>query len=272
MHTYFSFQNDKHRKLRRDKKRPDDRKLRTNRNEEHSFARRGRATSSGPITTSDSLLRGINARCMRGRARGEKKPALRRESNQQGTRVRTQKYIHPPVDRSIDPRQREPSTKFQPRATFCAIGMSLHVSSARTALEREGRMNKSSFDLCSLPACLQSVLALLVNDAKGVDYGSILEGQLLFTLKPKMSCSAGPSPKRMPLMASKHLDMCGCTARGSRVCERISSSSSFDRKKNLPPRAAQSGVSRCLGLPHGLRILCIEKGCNYFVLYRIGSR
>lgn len=34
-------------------------------------------------------------------------------------------------------------------------------------------------------------------------------------------------------MASKHLDMCGCTARGSLVCDRISNSSSLDKKKNL---------------------------------------
>lgn len=46
----------------------------------------------------------------------------------------------------------------------------------------------------------------------------------------------------MLLIASKHLDMCGCTARGSLVWERISNSSSLDKKKNLA--AEESAAER----------------------------
>ena len=42
--------------------------------------------------------------------------------------------------------------------------------------------------------------------------------------------ASSPSPKLTFLIASKHLIRWGCTAWGSRVCERISSSSSFDKK------------------------------------------
>eukprot|EP00966_Prymnesium_polylepis_P285144 6586981-Prymnesium_polylepis.1 len=47
----------------------------------------------------------------------------------------------------------------------------------------------------------------------------------------KMSIEPGWLPKSSFLMLSKHLIRCGCTACGLRASAKISSSSSFERKK-----------------------------------------
>lgn len=59
-----------------------------------------------------------------------------------------------------------------------------------------------------------------------------LKGTVSFSelIMPTISKSSVNSSLAMP---SKHFFRCGCTRSGSLVSDRISSSSSFDRKKNL---------------------------------------